>query len=177
MKSATAAWTRSWPIAVIVLAGCSPELDWREIQAPGTGLRVLLPCKPTHRSRTVAVAGRDVVFSLDACEAGGATWAIGYADVAEPHRVPGALAELRAAAQANIHSEAVRSKPLKVPGMTPQTESGHVSLDGRLPDGAGVRQETAVFAHGTWVFQGTVVGARLSDEGVTTFVESLRFTP
>lgn len=59
----------------LLLAACSPALDWREAQAPGAGLTLLFPCKPQTQERSVEVAGQPWSATLMACDAGGMTFA------------------------------------------------------------------------------------------------------
>jgi hypothetical protein len=40
-----------------------------------------------------------------------------------------------------------------------------------------MQMQVAVFAHGTTVYQATVLGAALSDDAAQAFFESLRFAP
>ncbi len=169
----------SWACAgaASVLLACSPTLDWRELRAEGTDVQVLLPCKATVQSRTVPLAGTPVRWALHACSAGGQTWALAFADVADPARVGAALRELGATAAANINAARGGAQAVQVPGATPQADSGRQHLVGRLPDGQVVQEQIVVFAHGTRVFQATVVGSQLPDEAVEMFFGSLRVRP
>ena len=162
---------------VLLLAACAPSLDWREVRPDGTAALVLLPCKPTVSAREVQLAGGPVRLLLNACSAGGQTWALAAADMADPARVTPALDMLRASALANLGAAAPAALALQVPGATPNPESSRVAASGRMPDGAAVQAQVAVFAHGTWVFQATVLGASLPAEGVETFFGSLRLRP
>lgn len=165
-------------LAAWLLAACSPELNWRDWRPEGSGLALSLPCKPTPQTRTVQLAGQPVRLSLHACSAGGQTWALAYADVGDPARLGTALSELRDSAAANLSAGALQpAAALAVPGATPHAESGRWALQGRLPDGKPVREEMAVFARGTVVFQVTVLGETLPAEAVATFFESLRAAP
>jgi hypothetical protein len=167
-----------WPAgAVLALAACSPTLDWREVRAEGAAVRVLLPCKPGTMARELPLAGAPVRLQLQACSAGGQTWALASADVADPARVGPALVGLRSAALANLGAGGAAELPLNVPGATPQAASGRVQAAGRQPDGATVQAQVAVFSHGTWVFQATVLGAQLPADAVDTFFDSLRVAP
>ncbi len=160
------------------LVACSPALDWRDWRPGGSGLMLSLPCKPTPQTRTVHLAGQAVRLSLHACSAGGQTWALAYADVGDPNMLGVALVELRESAAANVSASARQALPaLNIPGTTPHVESGRWALEGRLPDGAAIREQVAVFARGTVVFQATVLGESLPAEGVATFFESLRASP
>lgn len=143
----------------------------------GSGVTLLMPCRPVLHERSLPLAGAPVRLSLQACGADGQTWGIAHADVADPARVAAALVELRSSAAANIAAGPAEALPLQVPGATPRAASGRVSFDGRLPDGRPVQVQLAVFAQGTRVFQATALGERLPAEAAQTFMGSIRFLP
>jgi hypothetical protein len=157
------------------LAACAPTLDWRTVRPEGSGLEALFPCKPAGHARRLALAGEAVEMTLYACATGGATYAVGFADVGQPQWVGPALAELSAAAARNIGAAGLPAiAPLRVEGMTPHPQAGRLSLAGQLADGQRVEERVAVFARGTRVFQATMVGAKLDAEAVETFFGALR---
>jgi len=167
------------PITVLGLAfampACSPTLDWREVRPSGAGLVTLFPCKPASQTRQLVLAGAAVEMALFACAAGGATYAVGVADMGQPQRVEHALVELVAAAARNIGAAAAPSAtPVRVEGMTPNPQALRHAFAGRLGNGQPVHETVAVFARGTRVFQATVVGARLDGDAVETFFGALR---
>lgn len=125
----------------------------------------------------MALAGTPVKLSLRVCSADGLTWGLVQADVQDPARVAPALAALQAGAAANIGAQPGAVKLQAVPGATPQPGSGLIALSGRRPDGAAVQMQVLVFAHGTQVFQASVLGADLPVTDVSTFFDSLRVAP
>ena len=154
---------------------CTPSLDWREVRPEGSGARLMFPCKPASHARQVALAGAAVEMSMFACSAGAATYALAFADMADPARVTPALAELARAASANLQSSTSGlSAPLRVPGMTPNDQAARWQIAGRLPDGRAVQEHAAFFAYGTRVYQATVLGERLDAEALDTFFGALR---
>jgi len=155
--------------------GCAPALDWRDVRPADSGVQLQFPCKPTAQQRTLPLAGAPVQLVLQACAAGEQTWGLAHADMADPARVAVALDELRASAVANLTATPMRSAPAQPAGATPQPGNQRLRLQGRLPDGRPVQMELIVFAHGTRVFQASVLGARLPDEAVDTFIASIRF--
>ena len=163
------------PVMACVLAACTPTLDWREARPDGSGLTAMFPCKPGGHARKVALAGAAVEMSLFACTAGGATFAVGFADVGDPLRVEPALAELAAAAAGNVGAQGTQAiAPLRIVGATPNPQAGRRTFSGQLVDGQRVQEQVAVFAHGTRVFQATVVGASLDAEAIDIFFGALR---
>jgi len=162
---------------LLTLAACSPALDWREVRPEGSGLVGLLPCRPSVYERSVRLAGPAVPLALNACSADGLTFALAFTDVGDPSRVSTALAELQAAALANVGAAKPETRALAVPGATPNPAAARLRLAGRLPDGKAVEEEVAVFSQGTRVFQVTVIGPRLSAEVADTFFDGLRLAP
>ncbi len=163
--------------ALLVLLGmvaCTPVMDWREVRPEGAGVVVLFPCKPDADARTVTLADAGVRMTLVACRVADATYALATADVVDPARVAPALASLRAAIAENLAARQVVRGALQVPGMTPNPRAERVLFDGRLPEAEAVTLEAGFFAKGTRVFQATVMGARLDEESVSTFFDSLK---
>jgi len=158
-------------------AACTPTLDWREVRPEGAGLTTLFPCKPAGLARRIVLADTAVEMTLYACSTGGATYAVGFADIGQPQRIERALAELSAAAARNIGSTGSAAvTPLRVDGMTPNPQAARQALAGQLGDGQRVQEHVAVFARGTRVFQATVVGAKLDGDAVETFFGALRLS-
>lgn len=161
----------------VLLLACSPALDWREVRPAGGGIVLLMPCKPDSHARQVNL-GPDVVrLELHACTAAGTTWALAFADVADPARVGPALVELQASAARNLTATEPQELTLKAEGATPNPASRRVQLQGHMPDGRAVTEQVAVFAKGTRVYQAVALGTALDAEAVDSFFGSLRLVP
>lgn len=163
---------RAAPVLGAVLLGCAPAMDWREVRAGP--LAATLPCRPSVYERQVQLAGVTAAWRLQACSAGGATWALGEADLADPALVTAALGQLRAAAADNTGGQRIRDEPWRVNGATPNPQSSRISVRGTRPDGRPVEHHAVVFAVGTRVVQLSVVGDAVSDEDVDTLFGSAR---
>lgn len=136
-----------------------------------------LPCKPASHSRRLNLAGASVSLLLYACNADGSTWALALADVGDPGRVGQALQELRTAALANVQGQGVQALAWAPPGATPNEHATRWRSHGRLPDGTAVVQHAALFAHGTWVHQATVLGPQVDEGAMAQFFAELRVVP
>jgi len=55
--------------------------------------------------------------------------------------------------------------------------SRRLVIEGRRPDGQAVTMQLAVFAHGTRVYQATVLGAQLPEGAADTYIGALRVAP
>jgi hypothetical protein len=154
-------------------AACTPTLDWRELRIDG--LLALFPCKPAGHARKLALAGVAVDMTVTACSTGGATYAVGFADVGQPALVAQALDELAAAAARNIDAKGAQAAtPLHIEGMTPNPRAGRWVFAGRRGDDQRVEEQVAVFARGTRVYQATMVGVKLDSEAIDMFFGALR---
>ena len=165
------------PLALVLggLAACSPTFDWRETAAVGSGVVAMFPCSPDRHARTVELAGSKLSMEMLVCPAGGATYALSFADVPEPALVSTALAELRAAALRNVRAEPPQVVPAQISGMTPNPQAVRVSALGHLPDGAAVQEHAVFFAKGLRVYQGSVIGAKPAAEASEIFLTGFKF--
>ena len=162
-------------LALACVLACTPVLDWRDVRPPGAGLVALFPCKPVGHARRIVLADTPVEMTIYACSAGGATYAVGFADVGQAGQVERGLSALAEASARNIGSTlAADTAPVSVPGMTPNPQAQRLSLTGRLGDGRPVQEQVAVFSQGTRLYQATVVGAQLQADAVDAFFGALR---
>lgn len=164
-------------VVAALAAGCSPALDWRELRPSEGHLSFMLPCKPSVQERQLPLAGQAVALALQACATQGQTWGLATADLGDPARVGPALAELGAAAAANIGGQVVADREARIPGATPNPGSRQLELRGRQPGGRAVVMHVALFAHGTRVYQATVLGEQPGRDALDTFFGALRITP
>jgi len=163
--------------ALVLLAACSPSLDWREVRPPGSGAALLMPCRPASHARELALAGARIKLTLHACQAAGSTWAVAWADVGDPARVGASLQELRQSVLANLGGGSPAALPQQVSGGTPSPQGGVFEVAGRLPDGQAVRGRLALAALGTRVLQFTALGPQPDAAALDTFTQSLRLAP
>ena len=162
-------------VTACVCVACAPALDWREVRPEASGLVALFPCKPSGNVRRLNLVGESVEMTLYTCSAAGATYAIAFADVGQPHLVGLALDDLALAAARNIGAGVVHTTaPLRMQGMTPNARARRSTFAGQLGDGRPVREQVAVFSRGLRVFQATVVGERLDADAVEMFFGALR---
>lgn len=132
----------------LLLAACSPALNWRSVSVPEAGLTLSLPCKPERATRTVDLGAGTVDLSMIGCEADGATFAVSHMALAQPveagamlARWQGAvLARMQAAQPTGAQAPFVPAHALAVP------QSVRVVAHGRGPGGAPVVAHAAWFA-------------------------------
>lgn len=140
-------WTLTGATALLLLAGCSPALNWRSVPLPDAAITITLPCKPDQATRQVELAGAAVELSMVGCDADGATFAVSHAALADPAQVGAALTHWRAAVLANLGAGAAAAatdKPYAPPGVLPVPQSVRTTVQGQRPDGS------PVVAQGVW---------------------------
>lgn len=165
--------------AVLLLAlaagACSPTFNWREVRVESTSLKAMLPCKPDKGMRRVAMGAEQVDLSGIGCDAGGATFAVLHAELADAARADQVLAQWNRATLGNLHGTATGTRSFTLPGATPLPGSQRVSAIGRRADGTAVRGEAAYFARGSQVFQAVVYAGEPRPEWLQPFFDGLKF--
>lgn len=170
------------PIAALLagtlaLVGCSPTFNWRDLRPANTPLQALMPCKPDVAERNLPLAGTPTVVHMNSCDAGGLTFAVAWAEVQDPSRIPEVLSAWRAGTLANLRTGPSTQEP-----PAPESEvrvSGAdatlaVQASGQGPGGEPVQVQALYFSKGPQVFQAAVYGKRLPSEALTTFFEGLQ---
>jgi hypothetical protein len=157
-----------------LLCACAPSLDWRRVRPAGLDVEAMFPCRPATLTREVVMPQGRREMSMHACAAAGSTFALGALTLADVREVATALQSLRGAAADNVGAAPADLQPIRVPGMTPQEQSGRLTLSGRRPDGTPVVEHLAVFARGPRVYQAMVVGNQPDPEAVSTFFSALK---
>ena len=161
--------------ASLLVAACSPALDWRNVPLPDTQFVASLPCKPARFERQVTVANVPVKLFMLSCDAEGVTYGVATAEVGDPTRIDAVLRALRESARASIRSAEVSARALNVQGSTPFAENSSAIFHGQRPDGQRVDESIRVFARGTRVFQASAIGAALPAVALAPFEDGLRF--
>ena len=162
-------------LAATALAACTPTFNWREVHPGSTSLTAMLPCKPDHSERDVPMAGRQVSLEVWGCEAGGATFAILFADIGDGGRAGEALRQWKTATLANLRSASAQETRFRPPGAVDLAQSLQVVATGQRADGSPVESQAAYFARGTYVFQAVIYSERVQPQAADMFFAGLKF--
>lgn len=76
-----------WGLALLMLAGCSPTYDWRQVEPEQAPVTVALPAKPAQMTRSINLDGLKVSMEMHGARAGGQSYTVGWV------RLPPATAE------------------------------------------------------------------------------------
>ena len=154
--------------------GCSPDYNWRESSDSGTHFVVLLPGKPASFTRSVDLDGPQTDMTMVAAEVGGATFAVGTAELSDAAAATRALEAMRTALLNNIAGQA-DAAPL-LPGKT-EGFSRLLELDARgTAQGRPVRLLARLAARDKRIYQVLIVGEdkAFSEENIETFFRSFK---
>ena len=166
----------AFPALGLLLVACSPPYNWREVRPEGTGLSLLLPCKPDKVQKTVTLGSTPVLLTLIGCDAAGATFAIAVADLGNAARAGPVLAQWQNLTLANMKAAMpVKSSALKVQGASGAVPPVLVAARGQRANGSTVNGQAAYFAQGSQVFQAVLYADKLAPDVSETYFSSLKF--
>ncbi len=103
-------------LAVLCLAACSAELDWREFTSPEGRFAVMLPGRPARDSREVALAGAKVPMHMTSVQMSGMAFGVAYADLPPGLDGERVVAEGRDALVRNIGGRVTAERPIVLDG-------------------------------------------------------------
>lgn len=130
----------------MLVAACSPALNWRSAVLEGGALRASFPCKPQHMERGIELAGAATQVRMASCEADGTTFAVACAPLADPAQAGLALSHWRAAVLARMAAAVPQDRPFTAPGALALPQSVRTVASGRLPSGSPVALQAVWFA-------------------------------
>lgn len=160
---------------MIVLGGCSPTLNWREIRLASTPLKLMLPCKPDQGSRKMPIAGVEVDMHMSGCEADGILFAIAWVEVKEASQTGIALAQWQSAMLANMQATTTRLADFSPKGAAESPKGVRVTATGHRQDGRAVLAQGAWFVRGTQVFHAVMYADKLNPDAADAFFSGLEF--
>lgn len=145
----------------LVLAACSPSLNWREVR-PGAELKALLPCKPDQGSRRQSLAGREIEVQMWGCEAAGALYAVSVAELGDASHGLAVQVQWQANLLGNMQAIASTSSAWSLKGANAALEPVRLQARGLRPDGQPVAAEAVWFAHGTRLYHAAIYAERIA---------------
>lgn len=168
-------------IAALLLAGCSPEYDWREIRSVEHGWSAMLPGKPASLTRRIHLEALEVPMTMQGARIQETAFTVASVDLpedAQPTRAA-ALAAMRNGMLRNIGATESRVTPIQVtvlePGGQPtgKLAAERVEATGTVQG----RPSTLVAgfaADGRRAWQWVMLGPTVDREQAQTFLEGFR---
>lgn len=152
---------QTWAVLLLglFLLACSPGLNWREVRPDQVPLSALFPCKPEAAERRLPLGEKDIVVKMLVCEADGAVFTLGYAEL-KPDLQQGDLLDLwRKATLSQMKAKTLTPMPFVLKGALPVPPLGVVA-QGSRPDGSALAVHASWFAVGSTVFQASIYFSR-----------------
>ncbi len=160
--------------AIVLLSGCGPALNWRDVAIDGTALVALFPCKPDDAARTVPLAGVQQTVTMRSCHADGASFSLAHARLTDPTQAASAMLQWREATLAGL-GPVPAAIVLQPPPDSP-TLPGMLALRAsRDPSREPAQSLQGLwFARGSDVFVALVFAPKLAPEATEPFFAGLR---
>lgn len=168
---------RALLLCFLLLAACTPKLDWREFRAEDGGFAVLLPQKPGQAERRFATPMGDVTMKMYSVRIDETVLGAGFADFAAPVDAH-ALEVMRDALVKSLGGKLASEKPVRSGG--PEPVSGReILVTGTLGQGdkaAVVELRARLYARDKRYYQVVLAGKKGAFEAsdADLFLESFR---
>lgn len=158
----------------LLLNGCSPTFNWRDVRPDQTPLVALFPCKPDQGERVVMLGAKEVTMKMLACDAGGVTFALAYANMGSPALTGVALAQWKAVTLGHLRAQSAVEQPFSLKGAELSAPPVQVAARGAHPDGSAVAVQAVWFAAGPVVFQAAVYATVANPAAAEAYFAGLR---
>jgi hypothetical protein len=161
-------------LAGVLLLGCSPTYDWREIRGDGAAYLVMLPAKPSSHTRAVTLDGMQVQMTMTGAETDGVSFTVATAQLADAGQAHKALQAMKTAMVRNIGGSVKQEKPVQIAGTIAATEVTAVGKPGA--DGTARLLVARFFVQNNRVFQLVVLGRenQVPQDALDTFLTSFK---
>lgn len=116
--------------AATLLAGCYPDLDWRELQWRDGNFAVMFPARPKEVTREVQLGGTVLEMHMLSAEVNDMAFGVAYADLPAGVEADVLLTAARDGLVRNVNGRVIEEQPLSLPGLSGQA----FRADGRAGD-------------------------------------------
>lgn len=154
-------------VSLLLLGGCSPALDWREVRPEGSGAELMFPCKPEQARRPASA--QEPAMGLAACRAAELSFSLSWSEMPRPDMMGPALRTLGDGLRQRLQAPEAAWQEAQVRGMTPRPESGQQALSGRSQ-----KARQALFSRGLKVYQLVMMGPRDDEAAWQNFLALVR---
>ena len=158
----------------LLLQGCSPTLNWRDVRLDQTSLLALFPCKPERGARKITLGAQVVTLTILACDASNAKFALAYVNTRDAVHTALVLDEWKSTTLSNIRTQSSREHAFVIKGANEAPQPGVVRADGQHADGTAVTVQALWFAAGTLLFQAAVYERVARLDVAETYFQGLR---
>ena len=122
--------------ALLALAACAPQYNWREVRGEGAPYVVALPARPASFSRDIDLNGTHVRMTMMAAEVEHTTFAVGTAELPSAPQAQASLEAMKTAIVRNIGGTIREQKTLTMP-QSIHADSGRLAVISMTASGRG----------------------------------------
>ena len=159
-------------LPLMLVAGCSPALNWRKVDPEGAQVSLMFPCKPEREERTQpGPAGQPVVVRSMSCKARGGQFSFTWTDLGDARATSAAMRRMHEGIARQMAPRA--SAPLGVRGIAADPEAFQQAFEAR-PGQPAQQARQAVFSREGRLYQLLVQGERLDAEAWDVFLGSVQ---
>ncbi len=155
---------------VAVLAGCTPNYNWREVTVADGAVKAFFPDRPLAQQRPLTYSGHEVPFSLATATVDKAVFAVAYAPLPEALRQNQEQARRFAlSVVGSLHRNLGVAEPVELP-----KEGVPFVIEGASPQGR-VRMQVIVWLTAHALIEGIVTAdqATFPQQQAAQFLQSL----
>ena len=160
---------------MLLLAGCTPEFNWREVRIePGT-LRVLMPSKAEQLTRTVPLGEEALVMHMTGARVAALSFTVTVVELGSAREdvAAQALVRMEQAMLRNIDGRMLERAEIL---LAPATPALALRAQGKA-QGKPVMMWARFFRWKDFAVQAVVIGSEADSDKAETFFESLRIAP
>lgn len=159
-------------LPLMLVAGCSPALNWRKVDPEGAQVSLMFPCKPEREERTQpGPAGQPVVVRSMSCKARGGQFSFTWTDLGDARATSAAMRRMHEGIARKMAPRA--SAPLGVRGIAADPEAFQQAFEAR-PGQPAQQARQAVFSREGRLYQLLLQGERLDAEAWDVFLGSVQ---
>jgi len=159
-------------LPLMLVAGCSPALNWRKVDPEGAQVSLMFPCKPEREERTQpGPAGQPVVVRSMSCKARGGQFSFTWTDLGDARATSAAMRRMHEGIARQMAPRA--SAPLGVRGITADPQAFQQAFEAR-PGQPAQQARQAVFSREGRLYQLLLQGERLDAEAWDVFLGSVQ---
>ncbi|PIM50608.1 hypothetical protein CS062_24115 [Roseateles chitinivorans] len=159
-------------LPLMLVAGCSPALNWRKVDPEGAQVSLMFPCKPEREERTQpGPAGQPVVVRSMSCKARGGQFSFTWTDLGDARATSAAMRRMHEGIARQMAPRA--SAPLSVRGIAADPEAFQQAFEAR-PGQPAQQARQAVFSREGRLYQLLLQGERLDAEAWDVFLGSVQ---
>lgn len=155
--------------SLLLLAGCFPKFDWREVRGTEAPYTILMPGKPASLTQIIRLGTIDVPMQMSATDVDGISFAVGCVKVTDESQTEQLLTAMKQGMLNNIRATITKET---------QKNGDNIEATGQLPNGEQIKLIGRFVARRGWAYQVIMVGREkaMKPDLIDTFMSSFNLS-